>query len=524
MKLAVKKMYRTDFFAFCQKAIEVVDIKKHDYLALIAQYLQKLPSSETKRLLINAPPRHLKTKMCSAFAAFYLGNNPKKEIIAVSCDEKLAHGIVDDIREILRKRWFCKVFPNAMIKTDHSRTGDFKTISGGGVVATTINGRHAGMGADLLIIDDALDVKQWNDEEEIETVVSRVRTLQSRFNNRKKGLALFVAHRLNENDPSARLLASGNWDHLCLPLCAVKREVFDLGHKLYVREIGSLLRGDSYEESDLEEIRKPDPKEPPYKFYYQQGFGDRQYAEIKRQHIRTYKTYDFSGMHHVISIDPAQKGGEENAHNAVLVWATDGEYHWLRERFYKRCDYQVLKQMTLALAQRYNASMILIEDTANGSALINEISGKHRYKVEAIVPRKSKSQRLYEVADVIAARKLLVPEWADWKEEFRSAFVSPSRKGSDQVDATTQYLSYMKGNPDLERRVRQTDIAAALGSDRSSFPVTEGPARVGVASRDPRMASRPGPQSRFPELRDQAPNSGYSDLVSYGSITARRYR
>jgi predicted phage terminase large subunit-like protein len=528
MKTRYKKLYRSDFFSFAQKAIRVAlreNIGEQEYLHVMGGKLEALLTGKSKRLIINLPPRHLKTWMCSiTFAAYYLATNPTKEILVVCHDDKLATQIVENIREIFRSAWFEQVFPHVRIKGDHSRVDDFKTTQNGNIKAITIHGGHAGRGADLIIFDDVLDIPDWNNENRKEKVLSNVAALFSRLNKPNEGLAIFVAHRLHENDPSAALLATGQWDHLCLPFCAVKREEFDLGYTTYVREPGTLLRPDAFDARELEQARRT--VEPPFDYFFQQGIAERLVPTIKRKHFRTYARteFDFSGIHHVISIDPAQKGGEANSHNSIQVWATDREHHWLRERFHKRCDFQVLLETTLRLARKYNPSVMLIEDTANGSALINQIGGRYNYRVEAITPKGSKRQRLNEVAHLIVSKKIFIPDWVPWKDSFRDEFVNFPWKGTDQVDATTQELRFILSNPELELRERQTGIGVALGSQRTAWPITTGLARVGMASRSSGINSGPGPGARHPELRDQSPNSVLSDLYSFDGITVKRYR
>jgi hypothetical protein len=55
------------------------------HIAAIAAELEKCRRGETKRLIINVPPRSLKSHCASiAFPAFLLGHDPAAQIICVS--------------------------------------------------------------------------------------------------------------------------------------------------------------------------------------------------------------------------------------------------------------------------------------------------------------------------------------------------------------------------------------------------------------------------------------------------------
>jgi phage terminase large subunit-like protein len=534
MRDKVRQLYRKDFFSFVAKALRenAINIKNQPYLEIMIAMLKRLISGEAKRrLVINLPPRHLKTWLCTVcFAAYFLARNPEMEVLIVCHDEDLAKQITDTIRGIFRTTWFQIVFPEAIVKSDHSRSGDFRTTRGGGVKAVTINSKHAGRGANLIIFDDVVDVPDWNNEELMEAVTLRVKSMFSRSNNSKRLLALFVAHRLQENDVSARLLATGSWDHLCLPFRAIKRETYDLGYKNCIREKGDILRPDAYDEGDLETLES-DHVAPHYDYYYQQGVFENASLVIRRQHFRIFDSFDSSKLHYIISVDPAQKDGEHNSHNVIQAWATDGARHFLIDQWCRRARYKKLKKAFWKFAKRYPASAILIEDTASGSALIDDVSGDLGRWLHPITPKKgrSKIQRLYDVADMIVGRKILLRADAEWTEQYVQEFLLLPRRGSDSVDATTMYLKFMKSNPTLVRPPKRGGIGLALASQPSAAAGEQKYAdgrlvsvANGIASA--RRLAGVNPLSPFPEAVHYADQSGPSDLLAFGNIAVRRYR
>ena len=65
-----------------------------------------------KRLLVNLPPRHLKTYLGSVcLAAWILAHNPSTKIMILACSEQLAEKIARLIRSILLAEWYRAIFP-----------------------------------------------------------------------------------------------------------------------------------------------------------------------------------------------------------------------------------------------------------------------------------------------------------------------------------------------------------------------------------------------------------------------------
>src|SRR5262249_34180788 len=255
--------------------------------------LEKVINGETRRLLINLPPRHLKTFLGSVcLSAWTLAKNPSERIIIVTYDDKLAEHICRDVRKILRSPWFTEIFKTTRVADDHSRADDFKTTKGGGIYAVSVNGALAGRGGDLIIFDDPIDLKNWNNSQEIERVNNRFDGMTvSRLNNLASGRIVIIAHRLNDEDLSDHVISQGDWRHVALPFVATRSNYFDLGHDVWHRRKGELLRPDAYSAKDVKRLRTRQLT-PPYDLYYQQGRANGARLRIKRQHFPSFSVYE----------------------------------------------------------------------------------------------------------------------------------------------------------------------------------------------------------------------------------------
>jgi hypothetical protein len=64
-----------------------------------------------RRLIINLPPRHLKSLMASiAFPAWCLGRDPSTQILCVSYAQDLADKLARDCRSIMVSPWYRQIF------------------------------------------------------------------------------------------------------------------------------------------------------------------------------------------------------------------------------------------------------------------------------------------------------------------------------------------------------------------------------------------------------------------------------
>ena len=466
------ELIRTDFKSFVRKAFSFIhDGKKlgnQPYVDYICFELEKVIKGETPRLLINLPPRHLKTFLGSiCLAAWTLAKEPSAQIIVVTYNDRLAEHISRDIRKILRAPWFKQVF-STRLADDHAKADDFQTTKGGGVYAVSSNGALAGRGGDLIIFDDPLDLKDWNNLTEIERINERFDgMIMSRFNNPKEGRAVIIAHRLNDQDLSAHVLAQAGWRSVVLPFIATRATNYDLGYTTWCREKGTILRADAYSKKEITRLQTKELT-PPYGLYYQQGRGAGARIKIKPAHFPAFEPATLLPAHVVLSIDTAQKEGRDASYNVIQAWTMHGHNHYLIAQWRHQCGYLELLANYKSFVRKRRPSAVLIEDTANGSALLAEAKRMSWVKVIAITPDgRSKAKRLLDHMYTIRRKRIHLPDGADWRDAFIAELVSFPGEFDDQVDAMTQYLTFMATNPHLELPPKRAFMA--VGSRGSLF-------------------------------------------------------
>jgi hypothetical protein len=118
-------LLRNDFRAFLHKTFETLSPGQTYIMTwhvdAIASRLVRVRRGKSRRLIINMPPRSLKSIAASvAFPAFLLGRDPTRRIICVSYSGDLAKKHSNDFRAVLESGWYRSTFPNT--GSDASRT------------------------------------------------------------------------------------------------------------------------------------------------------------------------------------------------------------------------------------------------------------------------------------------------------------------------------------------------------------------------------------------------------------------
>jgi hypothetical protein len=199
------------------------------HIDAIVYQLMRVHAGEISRLLINQPPRSLKSISVSvAYVAWLLGRDPTRRVIVVSYSNDFAAELHRQFRMVIDAPWYRALFPGMRPAKDSGT--ELVTTLGGSRYATSVGGTLTGRGADLIIVDDPLKAEEALSEAARKRVIEwYAGTLVSRLNDKQKGPVVVVMQRLHENDLAGYLIEHGGWHHLDLPAIAVEASLIELG-------------------------------------------------------------------------------------------------------------------------------------------------------------------------------------------------------------------------------------------------------------------------------------------------------
>jgi predicted phage terminase large subunit-like protein len=204
------------------------------HLALIADYLEHARRREILRLIIEAPPRHGKSKEVSEmFPAWALGKDASEQFMLTSHTASLPETFSRNVRNLIASDRYQALFPETRLSKD-SATIEKWTLDGftrPAMLTVGVGGSPTGQGAKILIVDDPI-----GSSDEAESALQRknlytwyTETIYPRLE--PNAVIIIMMQRWHEDDLTGRLLhdqeRADKWVLLSLPALAEPQAVRD---------------------------------------------------------------------------------------------------------------------------------------------------------------------------------------------------------------------------------------------------------------------------------------------------------
>jgi predicted phage terminase large subunit-like protein len=443
----------TDLVAFLERVFREIEPGKtlllHPYVKFLCAELMRVAAGVERRLILNLPPRHLKSILASiVFPAFLLGRDPRLRIAVVSHSQSLARTFALQCHRTVSSDWYQEVFPQTSLRADRKGAIDFETTAGGGRYAASFDTGITGRGFDVIIVDDPLSAHDARSPVERERVKETYHgMIASRLDNLALGAIIVVHQRLHEDDLSGDLLAKGGWRHHKLPLVAEEETTYKIGARPWVRSPGDVLLPELFTEEAIRRLRA-EQGETIYSTQYQQNPSATEGDLIKRDHIRMFQELPPGACQITLSLDTATKTSETSSYSVCLVIASDGKRHFVVDVFRARVDAVELRDAVLRLITQYKPNKILIEDASSGDSLRAMLKeSNHRAELRP-TRRQGKEERLESVLHYFVEGRVFVKASEPWSVELLNEWMRfPVGQHDDQVDAMSQYLAWRQENP-----------------------------------------------------------------------------
>lgn len=412
--------------------------------------LTEVHSGNVLRQIITVPPRHLKSIMSTvAFVAWTLGHNPSQQVIVAYYGLTLArhHGRL--FRKVMESKWYQRDFPGT--KIDSASALELTTTAGGGRRAVSVDGALTGLGADIIIIDDAMKANDARSQVMCDTTRAWFdTTLSSRINDKRSGKIISIQQRLSQADLTA-YLQDKDFAELKLPAIAEKDELIPIGNgQFHTRKTGDLLSPKRENAETLARIKREmgpvafsaqyqqDPVAPEGNLIQMHWFGSYDVAPERHEFLKVFQSWD-TGM-------SAQPTSDYSVCTTFGFHRVERKWYML-DVFRQRLDYPDLKRAVIRLHSQWKADRVLIEHAGSGMSLWQEFRASRSLRPIMVRPATSKEERFTGCLGEVEAGLILLPNDAPWIEAFRSEIRAfPYGRHDDQVDSFSQFVNYQIGH------------------------------------------------------------------------------
>ena len=456
---AFTQILRNDFYSYIKMVFKEVTGGEEFYnswhLQLMCDRLEQCRTGKIKRLIINVPPRSLKSIVTSVgLTSWILGHNPKEDIVTASYSGELSNKFARDVKLVMGSSWYKSLFPKTRISRERYTASDFTTTAQGSRLSTSVDGTLTGRGGNFIIVDDPLKPGGVDSENAFEKVNSWYRgTLLSRLNNKEKGCIIIIMQRLHEDDLSGYLLAQETgWEHVKIPALAEEQEIWKLSDGTVVkrREKGDVINEAQMSKKTLEEFRK-EMGPVVFEGQYQQNPTPMEGAILKPKWFKRYSQEELPEFDKIIiSWDTASKVKETNAYSACCVLGVKSKpskKYYLLEVYRDRLEIQNLfkkiKESYCSYKEHYGCRIdLLIEDASSGIHIIQLLKAEDYY-CTAIKPSNDKLSRFEKAAVIVERGDVFVPQTKQsWWAEFENEIIRfPNSKYKDQADSFAQVFA-----------------------------------------------------------------------------------
>lgn len=455
---------------FIAKTFEIISpgIRYHDnwHIDCLAEYLMACTRGDIKRLIINVPPRSLKSISVNvAWPAWLLGKDPTRKIMSASYSKDLSLKHSVDCRHMMESAWYQHCFPDTRITDDNNQKSKYITTARGHRIATSVGATTTGEGGNFLIVDDphsATEAQSKTIRESQNTWFDQ--SFSTRLNDKENDVIVVIMQRLHQQDLTGHLLAKGGWEHLCLPAMFEHARTITIGSFTKHIKAGECLHP-IRESAKILEATKREMGSYAYAGQYMQTPVPDGGGIFKKEWLKLYPASKALPKFECIiqSYDTALTANTFSDATAFTVWGIfqprEGQYAaMLLDCWNERLEYPDLKRKVCSeWKTQYGetnrrADFILIEEKGSGISLIQDM-GRMGIPVRKYNPgRADKVQRAHLVTYLFENGLVFFPESerfagkpCSWTEPLMQQLMSfPNDEHDDYVDSTTQAMRLLR--------------------------------------------------------------------------------
>lgn len=432
------------------------------HIQALCAHMQAVFDNEIKDLVINVPPGSMKSlAICTLYPTWTWTQDPGRRGIYASYSADLANRDSLRSRQLIESPWYQERWgeaadnPIVVRNRDQWSVQRYSNQAAGFRMATTVAGRLVGYHGHDLIVDDPIKPTDCTD---LALDAAEFWWFKGMITRRLPNAhRVVIMQRLHDRDLAGLSIEAG-FASLVIPMEYEKgpRTKTPLGTVDPRTREGEPLWPARWSETELAELKKDlGPRETAAQL--QQRPAPAEGAIFKEAYLKWYKAAPaLRRMNVVLSVDANFKRTDTGSYAVAQVWGARGAEYYLLDQIRDRYSFSELLDAVRRLASKWRtASRILVEDKANGSALVN-VLGKELSGVTPVLPERDKVRRAHAIEPLWAAGNVYLPDRsiAPWIDDFWLECRSfPVAKHDDQVDAMSQALAHLK-HRNVDRFVR----------------------------------------------------------------------
>jgi len=430
----------------------------------ICEHLEAVTDGKIRNLVINMPPRHMKSLLVSVFWPCWDWTlQPSRRWLFASYAQSLATRDSLKCRRLIQSPWYQFWYGDKYRLTDdQNQKTRFENDRTGYRLATSVGGLGTGEGGDRIVVDDPHNVLEAESERIRSTTLSWWdETMASRGNDPKTVARVIVMQRVHEDDLTGHVLAQGGYEHLCLPAeYEGSKYVTVIGWQDPRTKLGELLCPTRFGQDELNELK--------LRLGSRAAAGQLQQCPAPAEGA-IFKAHWFLNRYRTLPAfvrvatfwDTALKADEENDETACITLGAgvDDNSYILRAVHGRWETPDVVRRMVEQsswLKSLYGDRYLgdYVEDKVSGTTLIQYIRRTHPDL--AVIPIKvelDKIARAHGVTPICEAGRVLLPEPSifpesrQWSDDLLTALLAfPAAKHDDLTDAFVYAVKWYQGN------------------------------------------------------------------------------
>jgi len=364
------------------------------HIGLISEYLTALTRLEIQNLIINIPPRHMKSLLTVVMWPTWVWiNMPASRWLTGSYSQGLATRDALKSRRIIQSDWYQQRFGHLYKLTgDQNVKSRYENNKTGLRMAFGMDTAFTGEGGEYIVVDDSLKSQDADSDTKREKVNETWdESLSTRANDPKTVRRVIIGQRLHEDDLPGHVVekmkteGAHRYELLCLPArYEPKRFISGIGLKDPRTNVGDLLWPEHIDEPALASM-EVDLGERGTAGQLQQRPAPaggviflRKWFDSKNRYDPSDRSIYQKSVARWVFYDTAFKDKEQNDTNARIVFELTPDYHiLLREAWWERMQ---VPQVTAdvndnTLRWNYDGKLrgTVVEDKGSGIAVLQTL-------------------------------------------------------------------------------------------------------------------------------------------------------